>query len=141
MRSQNQRIVRVAWAFLAAHACAQAAWQDPSEHKVQFVEVEPGVRLEVLDWGGSGRPVLLLAGNGNTAHVFDALAVKLAATYHVYGLTRRGFGTKARIQRRQAPLARTPSIVAFVRSCCSGAMLSTLRARHSAASRSRKRVD
>jgi non-heme chloroperoxidase len=66
-------------------------WKDPSVHSVRFVTVENGVRLEVLDWGGSGRPVLLLAGNGNTAHVFDAFAPKLTSSYHVYGLTRRGF--------------------------------------------------
>ena len=65
---------------------------DTSSHHVRFVTVEDGVRLEVLDWGGSGRAVVLLAGLGNTAHVFDEFAPKLAATYHVYGLTRRGFG-------------------------------------------------
>jgi pimeloyl-ACP methyl ester carboxylesterase len=54
--------------------------------------VDKNVRLEVLDWGGSGRPVVLLAGGGDTAHVFDDFAPKLAASYHVYGITRRGFG-------------------------------------------------
>jgi pimeloyl-ACP methyl ester carboxylesterase len=39
------------------------------------------VRLEVLDWGGSGRSVVLLAGGGNTAHVFDDFAPKLATHY------------------------------------------------------------
>jgi pimeloyl-ACP methyl ester carboxylesterase len=68
------------------------AWKDPSPHRVSFVAVEQGVKLEVLDWGGSGRPVVLLAGGGNTAHVFDGFAPKLAANYHVYGITRRGFG-------------------------------------------------
>jgi len=48
--------------------------------------------LEVLDWGGSGRPIVLLAGGGNTAHVFDDFAPRLTAHYHVYGITRRGFG-------------------------------------------------
>jgi pimeloyl-ACP methyl ester carboxylesterase len=48
--------------------------------------------LEVLDWGGSGRPIVLLAGGGNTAHVFDNFAPKLTAHHHVYGITRRGFG-------------------------------------------------
>jgi pimeloyl-ACP methyl ester carboxylesterase len=66
-------------------------WKDPAAHSVRFVTVDRGVRLEVLDWAGSGRPLLLLTGNGNSAHVFDALAPKLAASYHVYGLTRRGF--------------------------------------------------
>jgi pimeloyl-ACP methyl ester carboxylesterase len=54
--------------------------------------VDKNVRLEVLDWGGSGRPVVLLAGGGNTAHVFDEFAPRLTANYHVYGITRRGFG-------------------------------------------------
>jgi non-heme chloroperoxidase len=45
-----------------------------------------------LDWGGAGRSVVLLAGLGNTAHVFDDFAPKLTRAYHVYGITRRGFG-------------------------------------------------
>jgi len=48
--------------------------------------------LEVLDWGGSGRPLVLLAGGGDTAHVFDDFAPKLTPSFHVYGITRRGFG-------------------------------------------------
>jgi non-heme chloroperoxidase len=56
--------------------------------------VDKDVRLEVLDWGGSGRPVVLLAGGGDTAHVFDNFAQKLMRDchVHVYGITRRGFG-------------------------------------------------
>jgi pimeloyl-ACP methyl ester carboxylesterase len=57
--------------------------------------VDENVRLEVLDWGGTGRPVVLLAGLGNTAHVYDDFAPKLAARYHVYGITRRGFGASS----------------------------------------------
>jgi non-heme chloroperoxidase len=69
------------------------AWAiDPSKHTVQFVAVEPGVKLEVLDWGGTGRPIVLLTGLGNNAHVFDAFAEKLKSKYHVYGITRRGYG-------------------------------------------------
>jgi hypothetical protein len=68
------------------------AWKDPSPHNVQRVTVDKDVSLEVLDWGGSGKPVVLLAGLGNTAHIFDGLAPKLAASHHVYGITRRGFG-------------------------------------------------
>ncbi len=68
------------------------SWRDPSPHTIQFVTVDKNVRLEVLDWGGSGRPLVLLAGGGNTAHVFDEFAPKLTANYHVYGITRRGFG-------------------------------------------------
>jgi len=69
-----------------------AAWKDPSPHLTRFVSVDKNVRLEVLDWGGSGKPIVLLAGGGDTAHVFDDFAPKLTARNHVYGITRRGFG-------------------------------------------------
>jgi pimeloyl-ACP methyl ester carboxylesterase len=59
---------------------------------VQFVPVADNVRLEVLDWGGAGKPLVLLAGGGDTAHVFDDFAPKLATDHHIYGITRRGFG-------------------------------------------------
>jgi pimeloyl-ACP methyl ester carboxylesterase len=39
--------------------------------------------------------LVLLAGLGNTAHVFDKFAPKLSAAYHVYGITRRGFGASS----------------------------------------------
>ncbi|WP_213803728.1 alpha/beta hydrolase [Granulicella sp. dw_53] len=61
----------------------------------QFVAVSPDVKLEVMDWGGSGRNLVLLAGGGNTAHVFAILAPKLAKHFHVYGITRRGAGVSS----------------------------------------------
>jgi len=78
--------------FNLQKATPATEWKDPSPHKVRFVTVEGGVKLEVLDWGGTGRPLVLLTGMGNTAHVFDKFAPKLVANYHVYGITRRGFG-------------------------------------------------
>ena len=76
-----------------ALASQQTAWVvDPSPHKSQFVTVQPGVKLEVLDWGGSGPPLIFLAGLGNTAHAFDDLAPKFKGRHHVYAVTRRGFG-------------------------------------------------
>jgi non-heme chloroperoxidase len=53
------------------HSQQSDAWRDPSPHTIQFVQVDKDVRLEVLDWGGAGRPLILLAGGGDTAHVFD----------------------------------------------------------------------
>jgi non-heme chloroperoxidase len=82
-----------------ARATARTAWGDSSSHAIQQVRVDSGVSLEVLDWGGAGRPVVLLAGAGNTAHVFDRFASQLTGRYHVYGITRRGFG------RSSAPLS------------------------------------
>jgi pimeloyl-ACP methyl ester carboxylesterase len=61
-----------------------------------MITADRGVQLEVLDWGGSGRPVVLLAGLGHTAHIYDDFAPSLAAEYHVYGITRRGFGASSR---------------------------------------------
>src|SRR6201999_3601876 len=63
-------------------ATEQTAWKtDVSPHTVQFVTVDKDVKLEVLDWGGTGRPLVLLTGLGNNAHVFDTFAQKLTDRY------------------------------------------------------------
>jgi non-heme chloroperoxidase len=82
-------------ALLGLTSTVLAQAPDSSPHTARFVTVDSGVRLEVLDWGGSGRAVVLLAGLGNTAHVFDQIAPKLATNYHVFGITRRGFGASS----------------------------------------------
>jgi pimeloyl-ACP methyl ester carboxylesterase len=66
-------------------------WRDPSPHQVGWITVDSSVRLEVLDWGGSGPPLVLL-GCYLTAHVHDEFAPKLTNQFHVYGITRRGIG-------------------------------------------------
>ena len=71
-------------------------WHDPSPHKISFVTVQPGVKIETLDWGGAGRPLILIAGLGDTAHSFDDFAPLLTPHFHVYGVTRRGFGDSSR---------------------------------------------
>jgi pimeloyl-ACP methyl ester carboxylesterase len=83
------------WLSSAASAQDPGAWRDPSKHEVAFITVDQDVQLEVLDWGGSGRALVLLAGSGNTAHVFDDFAPKLTDGCHVYGITRRGFGSSS----------------------------------------------
>ena len=87
MRLFNCRL----WALFPTLAVLLAQTAPPTP-RIQFVEVEPGVRLEVVDWGGKGRPVVLLAGLTETAHTYDDFAPKLTDAYHVYGITRRGFG-------------------------------------------------
>jgi len=69
-----------------------SAWPDPSPHRVRYVAVTRSVKLEVLDWGGSGPPLVFLAGGGNTAHVYDNFATRFTRRFHVFGITRRGFG-------------------------------------------------
>jgi non-heme chloroperoxidase len=80
--------------FLPLYAQPSIPWHDPSPHRVQFVTVQEGVRLEVLDWGGTGRPLVLLAGY-RTAHVYDDFAPQLSKIGHVYGITRRGYGASS----------------------------------------------
>jgi non-heme chloroperoxidase len=84
----------LAAAFLLA--LRLSAQTDLSQHKVELVTVEQGVKLEVLDWGGSGRPLIFLAGSGDTAHSFDSFAPKFIGQNHVYGITRRGFGASSK---------------------------------------------
>jgi non-heme chloroperoxidase len=78
------------WGITAA---AQAeSPPDTSPHNAQFITVDEGVKLEVLNWGGTGRPLVLLTGQGDDAHVFDQFALNFTARYRVYGITRRGYG-------------------------------------------------
>jgi non-heme chloroperoxidase len=72
---------------------------DTSGHKVRFVTVEPGVELEVLDWGGTGATLVLLTGVGDNAHVFDEFAYQFNDRFHVIGITRRGFGRSSKPAR------------------------------------------
>ena len=74
-------------------ATKETAWPtDISPHTVRYVTVQKDIKVEVLDWGGTGPPLVLLPGGGDTAHVFDSFAPKFTASHHVYGITRRGFG-------------------------------------------------
>jgi pimeloyl-ACP methyl ester carboxylesterase len=74
-------------------ATKKTAWViDPSPHRIHLVAVGKDIKLEVLDWGGSGPPLVFLTGLGNTAHVFDTFAPKFTDKHHVYAITRRGYG-------------------------------------------------
>jgi pimeloyl-ACP methyl ester carboxylesterase len=64
--------------------------------RTRTVTVENGVDLEVLDWGGTGRPLILLQGLGGVAHDYDRFAPQFTAHHHVYGITRRGFGDSSK---------------------------------------------
>lgn len=70
----------------------QTEWRDPSAHATRMIDVDEGVQLEVLDWGGSGPAIVLLAGLGDTAHVFDDFAPMLTARHRVIGVSRRAHG-------------------------------------------------
>jgi hypothetical protein len=83
MSKLNRLVGSIMLGLLGTPLFSQGAstWKDPSPHVTLFITVDKGVKLEVLDWGGSGRPLVLLAGGGNTAHVFDDFAPKLTDQY------------------------------------------------------------
>jgi non-heme chloroperoxidase len=60
-----------------------------------YIDVADGVKDEVLDWGGSGRPMVLLAGQGVTARGWRPIIPDLVTKYHVYSITRRGYGNSS----------------------------------------------
>jgi len=72
-----------------------SAWTDPSPHQVRMVTVAPGVRLEVLDWGGTGTPMVFLSGLQDVAHGFDDFAPQFTDHFHVVAITRRGYGASS----------------------------------------------
>jgi pimeloyl-ACP methyl ester carboxylesterase len=90
-------LILLAASLALAVASSVSAGDSAGSPKIstQFVTVDKDVRLEVLDWGGPGRPLILLAALGATAHAYDAFAPKLSEKYHVYGITRRGFGASS----------------------------------------------
>ncbi|MFN7924553.1 MAG: alpha/beta hydrolase [Bryobacteraceae bacterium] len=68
-------------ASLAASSCPAAS----------FVDV-PGVRLEYIDWGGAGDPIVLVPGGCQSAMVFDDFARLLTPAHRLLGVTARGCG-------------------------------------------------
>ena len=95
MRFRRIQSVHFVLPFLLVATLHSQGKIDSSRHTVQMVPVEKGVSLEVLDWGGTGRPLVLLTGLGDTAHIFDEFSPKLTPSYHVYGITRRGRGASS----------------------------------------------
>jgi len=86
---------------------------DKSPHKSAFVTAN-GIKMNYLDWGGTGDVIILLAGFGNDAHVFDEIAPVFTDKFHVIGLTRRGFGETDRPSAGYETVTRVEDIRAFM---------------------------
>src|SRR6476659_1095403 len=99
--------------LLALLASSQAAWRDPSPHQVRFVTVDSNIKLEVLDWGGSGRSVLWV-GCYLTAHMYDNIAPKLTDQFHVYAVTRRGIGASDHPATGYSPARRADDVLEVI---------------------------
>ena len=93
IRASPLLVVSVAWA--CASGPEVSGVRPHSTPSARMTRIAPGVTLEVVDWGGHGPSLVFLAGGGNTAHVFDDFAPQFADSFHVIGITRRGFGASA----------------------------------------------
>lgn len=96
MRPLRAALALTAALVAASPAPAQGAFVDPAPHRVLRVPVAEGVALEVLDWGGSGPPLVFLGGFTSTGHVFDTFAPRFTNSFRVVTLTRRGLGASDR---------------------------------------------
>lgn len=81
-----------ALAFLSLAACRKTAtWSDSSPHKSGFVTAN-GIRINYLDWGGSGPTLILIHGFGDNPHAFDDLAPAFTDRFRVIAYAQRGHG-------------------------------------------------
>ncbi|MGX1494687.1 alpha/beta fold hydrolase [Streptomyces tendae] len=74
--------------------------------------VRDGVRLVCRDWGGSGRPVLLLHGLAGHAGEWDVPAQRLSPRYRVVAVDQRGHGASERHPRDVSRAAYVADVVA-----------------------------
>src|SRR4051812_30739140 len=91
-RTLPAALLLAAAAACAAPALSPSPFADPAPHRASRIAVAPGVRLEVLDWGGTGPALVFLAGASNTGHAFDTFAPRFTDRFRVLALTRRGLG-------------------------------------------------
>jgi pimeloyl-ACP methyl ester carboxylesterase len=87
-------LVLALWLASTWVTAAPPGWVDTSPHRQGFVSAN-GIRLEYLDWGGSGEVLILLHGSGDNPHVFDDLAPAFTDRFHVIAYARRGHGRSA----------------------------------------------
>ncbi len=81
---------------LISTACSQRGGQrlavnGHNLHDAKFVSVN-GVRLQYLEWGGTGNGLIFLHGIGDSPHAFDELAPAFTDHFRVVAYARRGHG-------------------------------------------------
>src|SRR3989304_1026098 len=80
----------------------------------QMVNVN-GVSLEYRDWGGSGPPMVFLAGLSDTPYIYNELASEFTSRFHCYGLTRRGHGRSEKTAESYTLEAMVDDVAAFLK--------------------------
>lgn len=78
--------------ILFIFSCNSSNRKSQAVYQTKFVSGSTNNKIEILDFGGTGEPILFLSGLGNSAHVFIDFAPKFCDKFHVYAMTRRGFG-------------------------------------------------
>jgi len=68
----------------AIHRLRKEPW-----HTERFVPAN-GIKLHVLDWGGSGPNLVFVTGLGDPAYTFESMALHFLKRFRVVALTRRG---------------------------------------------------
>ena len=75
-----------------------------------------GLPFHYRDWGGDGRPVLLLHGLASTCHIWDLVAPLLAEDFRVVALDQRGHGLSAQVEEGYDFAAVSGDAAAFIKS-------------------------
>jgi len=79
-------------ATLVLLSCHNSDKKQEATYQTKFVTGSTNNKIEVLDFGGKGEPILFLTGLGNSAHIYVDFAPKFCDKFHVYAMSRRGFG-------------------------------------------------
>jgi len=98
VRKDNLIAMKTRWSTLAAVAALStmsafisAQGQPPPQPVDRFVDVN-GLRIHYVDWGGNGKPFVMVHGLDRVARTFDHLAVRFSPTYRVLAIDMRGHG-------------------------------------------------
>lgn len=92
MMRSNAPGCRIAAVWMLLVLCAMSAAAAAGSRPYEGFVLANGVRLEYLDWGGSGPPLILIHGLGDDPYVFDDLAPAFTDRFHVIAYARRASG-------------------------------------------------
>ena len=73
--------------------CERSKQKDPLETEPLYSEgfiQSGGIKLHYLDWGGSGQPLILIHGWGDSPYIFEDLAASLRYDFRVIAYSKRG---------------------------------------------------
>lgn len=75
----------------ATAALALAQGESPRQPVDRFADVN-GLRIHYVDWGGSGKPFVMVHGLDRVARTFDPVAGRFSPAYRVIAIDMRGHG-------------------------------------------------